>query len=428
MIKKSLLNHLLFFHYTTFVILYAIANGWLFSAKSIITMIIPMIFIVYAVWANIEYNKYFRNTRMIYLYMLYILILVFFSSDILYSLKNVLKSFVPFLYFGLGVSFIHTYKDLNKLFKSLMILGALYLANLVVANLLNLGGGQYAENEVLFIQTGSIYSEGLNSMAYYLLLLPAIIKIYPFKEKRSKLMFIISAVIILITLILILKRGALAVVITGYVVAFLTSSLRMKGRILKISFITFLILLFSYPVYKDMLLSRMEVRKERLQTDTYETEARYLENFVVIDEILLSGNIAWFFFGHDVLNSPGNYADGAFGDRQLHNDYAQILHGSGVIGLSLFIFLNLSILSYYLRLRKKLIQMNLFGANEKLLHSAFFAFFAAFFILSTSGSIGSLLYEVIRYVFLGAVIGLFRNKIHSAINPESNIQKVQSAD
>jgi O-antigen ligase len=158
-----------------------------------------------------------------------------------------------------------------------------------------------------------------------------------------------------------------------------------------------------------MLLSRYKVREDRMQIDSYETEGRYMENTLVINDIIFSGNINWLLFGHEVLNSPGNYGNGVWGDRQLHNDYAQVLNGSGIIGLSLYIFMNISILTYYLKLKKRIVFLGLYSNKEKVLNIVFWSFFIAYFALGLSGSISSIIYNVIRFIFLGAIIGVFKN-------------------
>lgn len=331
-------------------------------------------------------------------------------------MKNVLKSLLPFLYFGLAVCFIKSKNDLNKMFRIMFIMSVLFLINIAVSNVFNLGGGSYEENEELYIQTGSIYSEGLNSIAYFLLLVPAMLRLYPFKNKLYRVLFIAISIICLILLILILKRGALSVVISGYMVIFLVSGIRLKGKFIQFAFISLLAMIITYPMYQNILESRLNVRQERLSTDAIETEGRYLENEVVINDIIFSGNIYWLFFGHDVLNSSGNYGDGSFGLRQLHNDYAQILNGSGIVGLSLYLLLNISILMFYIKQKRKLIRMNLYTNEDHILNTLFYAYFLSFFILGASGTMSSMLYPVIRYSFLGAIIGFFYSRVKSGVS------------
>jgi len=210
-------------------------------------------------------------------------------------------------------------------------------------------------------------------------------------------------------LILVLKRGALLVVAIGYLVMLLFTEFKQKRKIFQIILAFFLVLVITYPLYEDMLHSRYKVRERRLQTDSYETEGRYLENKLVIEDIFFSGNMSWLLFGHEVLNSPGNYGHGAWGDRQLHNDYAQVLNGSGVIGLSLYLLMNISIFTYYHKLKKRVILLGLYTKREKVLNMVFWSFFLAYFALGLSGSITSIIYNVIRFVFLGAIIGVYKN-------------------
>jgi O-antigen ligase len=212
--------------------------------------------------------------------------------------------------------------------------------------------------------------------------------------------------------LLVLKRGSLLIIVIGYLVFLNFSNTKFKLNIIKIASIVALILLFTYPIYKNILLSRLETRESRLTTESYQTEGRYLENELVINDIFYSGNVEWFLFGHEIFNSPGNYGNGAFGGRQLHNDYAQVLSGSGTIGLFLYLLVNFSILYYYLKAKKRMIRIKQYQSKERLLNSLFWSFFITFFFLGLSGSITSILYNVIRYVILGSIIGIFIHKKH----------------
>lgn len=399
----------LFFHYTTLIFIYVVANGLIIAPQSVLTFIIPSIFLIYAVWINIKQNNYYEHTKLVLVYMIYILVLVFFSSNVMYSLKNVLKSITPLLYFGAAMVLVTDYKALNRLFKSMIVLSFLFVVNMIISNIFNLGGGAYSDEETDYLQTGSIYSEGLNAMGYYLVLVPAMIQMYPFKSRLYKRITLVISLVIFISLLLVMKRGALLVVLFGYVIMLLFSEIKQKVRIVQIVVTSAILLILTYPLYEKMLISRYKVREERLQMDSFETEARYTENALIIDDIIFSGNKTWLFFGHDVLNSRGNYGGGAYGDRQIHNDYGQVLNGSGIIGFLLYIFMNISILTYYLKLKKKIVTLGLYAKNEKMLNIVFWSYFLAYFALGASGSIDSLIYNVIRFIMLGAIIGIFQN-------------------
>ena len=402
-------KYTLFYNYTTLIFIYAVGNGLFISSGSVLTIIIPSIFVLYSSWINIKYSKYLSHNKIIYIYIIYIAILVYFSSNIPYSLKNVLKSFVPLFYFGVAIAFVNNYKALNRLFKSMIILGILFIANLIISNLFNLGGSSYSADETDYLQTGSIYSEGLNSMGYYLILLPAIIQLYPFKRQYEKRIVLLMCFAIFISLLLVLKRGSLLIVFSGYIILLLFSQFKQRKRLIKTLLFSALALVLSFPLYEKMLYERINVRQDRLQLDSYESELRHTENELVIKDIFYSGNKVWLFFGHEVLNSAGNYGGGVYRERQLHNDYAQLLNGSGIIGLSLYFLMNISILTYYLKLRKKILCAGLYGKKERLLNMVFWAFFLVYFILGFSGSIDSLIYNPIRFIFLGAIIGIFKN-------------------
>ena len=164
--------------------------------------------------------------------MIYIFIMVCFSSNIMYSLKEAIKSFISLFYFGVAIVFINNYKDLNKLFRAMIILSFLFILNLIIANIFHLGGVQYSEDETNYLETGNVYSEGLNAMAYYLVLLPAIIQLYSFKSLLKKRTVLLSSIVILILLLVTLKRGALLVVFIGYLILISQSEFKQKKKII----------------------------------------------------------------------------------------------------------------------------------------------------------------------------------------------------
>jgi O-antigen ligase len=43
--------------------------------------------------------------------------------------------------------------------------------------------------------------------------------------------------------------------------------------------------------------------------------------------------------GFGLFNSAGNYGQGILGDRSLHGDIPSLLHSSGLIGLTLYLFM-----------------------------------------------------------------------------------------
>jgi hypothetical protein len=59
----------------------------------------------------------------------------------------------------------------------------------------------------------------------------------------------------------------------------------------------------------------------------------------------------------------------------------------------------------------------MYSRTEKILNVVFWAYFIAFFALAFSGGIDSLVYNPIRFIFLGAIIGVFKNIPLIRMNP-----------
>lgn len=88
-----------------------------------------------------------------------------------------------------------------------------------------------------------------------------------------------------------------------------------------------------------MLIDRMEARSRIFESDSYEKEYRYLETFYVWDKVYQFDNPLEVIFGLEGFNSTGNYANGRFGDRQLHVDYNLIPNTIGIFGMFLYVYM-----------------------------------------------------------------------------------------
>jgi hypothetical protein len=113
------------------------------------------------------------------------------------------------------------------------------------------------------------------------------------------------------------------------------------------------------------------------------------------------------FFGKEVFNSPENYANGKYGRRMIHNDYNVILHGSGVVGLILFVIWPIPIFLFY---RKIKIYVKFYFEDKKLfdyMNVTFISFLIMGYILSISGGVNAILFNSIRMAVLGAILRIF---------------------
>ena len=162
----------------------------------------------------------------------------------------------------------------------------------------------------------------------------------------------------------------------------------------------------ALPIFEEALTKQIKARERRLSTENIEEEGRYQETFIVLNEIIFSGDLKLVFFGKEVYNSPGNYANGKYGKRMIHNDYNVVLHGSGLIGLVLFSLWPISLLIFFRKIR--------FFAKASFEDKKFFDYinvtFISFLIIgyvfSMSGGINAILFNSVRVAIMGACLRL----------------------
>lgn len=286
----------------------------------------------------------------------------------------------------------------RRLLNSIALIGVLYILNIIISTVFGITGKSYSRE---IFQVGNIFTEGLNSMAYILIATPLILHLRP---KNKRLIFII-AIIIFILVFVQLKRISILAVIIGLMIQVVYSKNRISivlGLVVSV-----LVMLVAYPVYENALNLQYKVRERRLTTVNIEEEGRYQETFHAINETIFSNDLKLFLFGKEVFNSPGNYANGKYGPRMIHNDYNMILHGSGVIGLLLFISWPIPLYLFY---RKIKITAQYSFQDKRLfdiLSVLFINLIIIGYLISLSGSLKGVLFNSIRVALMGSILRLF---------------------
>jgi len=349
-----------------------------------------------------------------YLFFIYLLILIFFSSNFFYSAQTYIKTLIPALFLPISFTFIKDINQLKKFNKILILFLLLYLINFILTNFFKIGRTPYSRLDSDFsLYVGNVFTEGLNSIAYILVILPLIL----YLDKKNKKIVIILGVLALVALLLNLKRISILAVFIGYF--FLIFFSKRKSYFIKSIVPIILLLLILYPFYKEPLQYQFLNRSSRFTEDFYENEGRYIETKLVWDEVFSFNSIQHSLFGKEMFNSPGNYGGGIFGERPLHMDYNSLLFGSGILGLLFYFYYNLVILKYFLKLKKHLPSKN---NLINIMNATFISVFLMSFIISISGSFGAVTFNTIRSIYLGAILGIFNNiKFNDNLNKNSNL-------
>ena len=300
----------------------------------------------------------------------------------------------------LPVSFqiVRDFDSFKRLNKVIILLMLLYLVNFAVMNFLGISFKGYGDD----ITTGNIFTEGLNAMAYALVILPAAI----FILQKREWWLILLGILVFITLVVSLKRISILAVFLGYLIIFF--SLKRKGKLIKGGIVILAFLIASLPLYADTLFEQLENRSSRFEMNSYEKEGRYKETLIVFEQIFSFQDVPYSIIGKEIFNSPGTYGSASdWNDRQLHSDYNVLLHGSGLMGIIWYFVVQGVIFLAFIRYKKKISALSGYSRKLDYLNAVFYAVFFLGFVISFSGGINGIIFNMLRYGFLGAVLGLY---------------------
>lgn len=328
-------------------------------------------------------------------FLLYLLILTLFSSNVKYSFTNgYVKWLSGLAMFPIAYYFFRSYDSFVRLV-FFMIIGASFVC-------LNLLYAQFAGKGISAYVDDSFYLGGAgvgitNQLAFVLLAYPVILRsLKKFSLFEKGLIFVVGLLCIIFVIIA-MKRASLVSLAFGSIIYF--GFTRNKGKVLKYVLLATAILLFASPFYKDNLQKRYEERVK--QTQNYEQEGRYQEFFFVIKEFE-EGNIWQKLFGKEIFNTGQNFGVKYFNrGRMIHGDISSMFYGSGLVGITMyfwvFILIFLRGISYLRKVRGE--------RNLRELMASFFSMLIAIMIVSATGS-GTVGEKCLVFLFLGAISGI----------------------
>lgn len=361
----------------------------------IIRALIMLGLIVFFLFRYSKNNKYFSFAI---LFSIYVLITVIFSQDIIRSLSITLKVVISLLSFSIGFGYFNSFVRLKSLNNSIAVVLIMLLLNFALSTIFGIGVDTYSDDKNFL--AGNL-DDSWNVFTYSLLISPIILLQYH-NQNQSKIYLQSLIFINLIIMILSMKRIAIIGIIIGGLIYGIFNFNLYKN--IKALFIMFIVLLATFPLYQDILLKRFDARSDRFQEGSLEEEARYMETGFVWDEVFSFEDPAEVLFGLEGFNSVGNYADGKFGDRNLHIDYNLIVNTVGLVGLVLYFLIFIQLFNLYLSVKKS--KGNIPERLYKPLKGLFFALFFTQFVTSLAGQMYNTTFRMIIYVYLGAILGI----------------------
>lgn len=327
----------------------------------------------------------------IFLFLAYTFVLVFLSSDMQASLFRYFNVFIYLLMIPIGYYLINDERKIKILNRSTVILLIIFLLNFFFVNTLKVGRTLYTDDFYL----GGFSGGSLYMAAIAVAIIPFILS--KAKDFPSRAFLIIIAFASVIILALSLRRTAIILPLVGFIIYYLYS---IKGipKLIAIGAVFIALAYFTFPFFEDTFSERFELREQRFSKDFYEQEGRYLEYGIIFEESLDSYKD--FFIGKEIFNSAGHYAGGSFGDRIIHSGFPAIIHGSGYIGLLLFIMIFVKIIKDFYKLRPFIKSYNLTPYSQ-----LFISLFLLNIALTISGAFLEVNTRSLLYLYMGATIG-----------------------
>ena len=335
-----------------------------------------------------------------YLFFFYILILMFFSGEMLVSFKAVAQVILSMTLFYAGYRYITDYLRYRKLLESLIwVIMAGFIAAALgyifdIGRTLEYTTTAEYKGDPEFI--GLLGSGGLYGPALALALLPVIAQ-KRFRNIPPWILWALSAGLY-IFIILNVRRTAILIPIIGFVTFLLFS--RAQTRILRYLILFSVTFALLAPVYRPILEMRLEARAERgrFEKDFLKTESRFTENLDMFQKVKEFDDPLEILFGIGNNIFAEHIEDGKIVRRMYHSDTAKLVYGAGLTGLILYLVIYGQLLYMILKIpRIRILNEYRTGALAIWIISLFVSF---------NGSISLVTFRTMSFLLLGAFLGM----------------------
>lgn len=325
------------------------------------------------------------------LFLSYTFIISFFSSDLIGTFQSYVSIFTSMVLYLISFNTFSKWNDINYFKFPLTIIPLLFIINLILYSGLGLGEAAYG---------GILHFGNLHNNAIYTGVLILLVGTIFHKYIKYKFLNVILLFALLIILLVSLRRTAIILIFSGFFIYLLMADFK---QTIKLGFPIVLLLLLTFPYYSNFLITAIEARGQRATLEqNIENEARFREITIISDRSFSFNNLNYSLFGKEYLNSEGTYATASFrvrSDRVLHTDYARLLHGSGIIGLTLYFIILLAIGTKSYR------HIKYFGVNNNI-SIVLSILFMILLLVTFSGSILSISFRSTNFIILGMFMGI----------------------
>ncbi len=389
--------------------IYSMLNSVAFSKGSDFTIFANaavFLFLLYFTFVHVRIQRFY----FIYLYILFLLVLILLtSSDYSYSIKMWVKYTMGLLCLPLGFEMFTDRTSVNYLWHMIQVLLILFIVNYYLANLYGWGEVQYREG----ISIGNMFDSSLHTNICILILLP----LFFLYRMRGRLLVLLLILIAASLVIVTMKRTAIACLVLAALSFSILIVFRLRhGKVsaekkhlkMRTIYILAVVAVFSgfviyfYPIIKQTYLARVAVLERQ---GGFQNEGRVRELVYIADDIFNSEDIDEFLFGKETFNTVGTYAEGAFGDRMIHDNFGIIINGTGVVGLLIYVLLDLYFLFAFFRYSRRVSFKD--NQEARLLYTIYVALWLTYNVASLSGTIWQTIYPMFNFLILGMILRYF---------------------
>lgn len=349
------------------------------------------------------------------IYLLFLFVVCLFSTDWQESfLDGFLKMTVTLLMLPLGIR-LGQIKP-GTVIKSMFWVLALLLMNYVISQVFKIGVSVYEED--------SFYKGGATASAPIIIVLGLLVMFNSMNLKQlpyNKWLVLAVSVASLLAIIISVKRGAILALGVSLFVYFILSPNKIKS--FQIAIVTGLALTFFAIQYSEVLLTRIEARTS--DANDMENENRFKESVYIIEEFD-HASIGTLLFGDEAFHSQAVFKKYFGRERQLHVDYNILLHGTGLIGFSLYMSLYFLIYSLAKKVKRSLRNYFQYEAKNRIREdfALLISTILMSLIMSISGGIQFVSYRAMLFLILGVCIGQMmgivktQKQLHAQIEEE----------
>jgi hypothetical protein len=341
---------------------------------------------------------------------IFLLLLMAYLAGILISEGATLARFNRFsiafdakMLLPVGFILTSTYSDIRQLHRILIITNIMFVVSILAFSALGIGTNVYGGTSGF--KVGYFTFSAIYIGSFLIIILPNIVAEASGKWKRIGLLGL--GCITFIILVLSVRRTSVALVLLGMAV-FVFQYRNYVSKIVGYG-IAVLGLLLTFPLYQDTLMKQMESRARIFGQSgalvRVEDEMRWIETLAVWTDRIGGHDFGKLMMGEYLFDSVGRYSRYVDRDRPLHLDFNILLHGAGLIGLTLWILFYFRLLHQFLRQK-----VPLGIPQEKMLITTYFAILVAHVFLVFSGGMLTLTFNLISFLYLGAILGLFRHQ------------------